>query len=178
MTQITNFLVILLLYNEKEDPSMKQNPWELIASIQTLSISSINENHTAHSSYAPFIENKHKFYVCISGMAKHAQNLLNNKNISCLIIEDESKSTNIFARKRVTFDMQVTPIERNSLIFNGAMTLFRDKFGDSARIYESMLDFQLFELTPLLGRAVFGFGEAYDFRDGDFTTNATGMMSK
>ena len=105
---------------------MKQNPWELIASIQTLSISSINENHTAHSSYAPFIENEHKFYVCISSMAKHAQNLLNNKSISCLIIEDASKSTNIFARKWVTSDMQVTPIEINSLFFNGTMTLFRD----------------------------------------------------
>ena len=154
---------------------MKQNPWELIASIKTLSISSINENNTAHSSYAPFIENEHKFYICISGMAKHTKNLFNNETVSCIIIEDESKSTNLFARKRVTFDMKVTPIERNSLIFNGAMTLFRDRFGNSAGIYESMQDFQLFELTPVSGRAVFGFGEAYDFRDGDFGGAATGM---
>lgn len=102
---------------------MKQNPWELIASIKTLSISSINDNNTAHSSYAPFIENEHKFYVCISGMAKHTKNLFNNESVSCLIIEDESKSTNLFARKRVTLDMQVNPIERNSLIFNGALNI-------------------------------------------------------
>jgi len=38
-----------------------------------------------------------------------------------------------------------------------------------------MQDFQLFELTPVSGRAVFGFGEAYDFRDGDFGGGAAGM---
>ncbi len=154
---------------------MKHNPWEFIASIQTMIISSVNENTIAHTSYAPFIENEQKFYICISAMAKHTHNILNNEMISIMMIEDESKSTNLFARKRVTFDMQVTAIERNSLIFNGSMTLFRDKFGNSAGIYESMQDFQLFELTPMSGRAVFGFGEAYDFREGNFTGNATGM---
>ncbi len=157
---------------------MKQNPWEFINTIKTMIISSVNETATAHTSYAPFIENEQKFYICVSGMAKHTYNLLNNETISIMIVEDESKSTNLFARKRVTLNMQVVPIERNSLIFNGAMTLFRDKFGNSAGIYESMPDFQLFELTPVSGRAVFGFGEAYDFKDGDFTGNATGMMSK
>ena len=108
-------------------------------------------------------------------MAKHTHNLMTNELISIMMIEDESKSNNLFARKRVTFDVQTTPIERDSLVFNGAMTLFRDKFGNSAGIYESMPDFQLFELSPVRGRAVFGFGEAYDFKDGDFSTTASGM---
>jgi len=157
---------------------MKQNPWEFISSFATLHISSINQNGSAHSSYAPFIENEGKFYVCISQMAKHTQNLINNENISIMIIEDESKSANLFARKRVTFDVQVEAIERNSLIFNGTMTLFRDKFGDNAGIYESMQDFILFELQPFAGRAVFGFGEAYDFKEGNFGSGATGMGHK
>ena len=157
---------------------MKQNPWGFIDTINTMIISSVNETNTAHTSYAPFITNEQKFYICISGMAKHTHNLLHNETISIMIVEDESKSANLFAKKRVTFDMQVTAIQRNSLIFNGAMTLFRDKFGNSAGIYENMQDFQLFELTPVSGRAVFGFGEAYDFKDGDLSGNATGMMSK
>ncbi len=154
---------------------MKQNPWDFIASFSTMQIASINKDLTAHSSYAPFVENEHKFYICISQMAKHTQNLSNNKSISIMIIEDESKSANLFARKRITFDMQVKPIERNCLTFNDIMILFREKFGDYADIYENMVDFQLFELTPQTGRAVFGFGEAYDFLDGDFQTNAMGM---
>ena len=154
---------------------MKYNPWEFLQSIETMVISSINDDKTAHTSYAPYIENEKKFYVCISGMAKHTRNLFNNQLVSIMMIEDESKGNNLFARKRVTFDVEVTPIERNSLVFNGAMTLFRDKFGNNADIYETMLDFQLFELLPVAGRAVFGFGEAYDFKDGDFGGVATGM---
>ena len=154
---------------------MKHNPWEFIATLATMNISSVNDNNLAHSSYAPFIENERKFYICISGMAKHTHNLMNNELVSIMMIEDESKSTNLFARKRVSFDVQTTPIERDSLVFNGAMTLFSDKFGDSAGIYESMADFQLFELTPIKGRAVFGFGEAYDFKEDEFSSRASGM---
>ena len=154
---------------------MKHNPWEFISSLATMIISSVNDNNLAHTSYAPFIESEKKFYICISGMAKHTRNLMHNEMVSIMMIADESKSTNLFARKRVTFDVKTTLIERDSLVFNGAMTLFRDKFGNSAGIYESMPDFQLFELTPYSGRAVFGFGEAFDFIDGDFATNASGM---
>ena len=154
---------------------MKHNPWEFITTIQTMIISSINKNDMAHTSYAPFVKNEQKFYICISAMAKHTQNILNNESISIMMIEDESKSTNLFARKRVTFDVKATLIERDSLLFNVAMTRFRDKFGNSADIYESMQDFQLFELLPLSGRAVFGFGEAYDYKEGHFIAKPSGM---
>ncbi len=157
---------------------MTQNPWVFIQTIKTLIISSLSNNHIPHSSYAPFIENDKKLYIFVSAMAKHYQNLINNESISIMIIEDESKSGNLFARKRVTFDVVATPIERGSLIFNTTMTLFLDRFGNSAGIYENMQDFQLFELIPLQGRAVFGFGKAYDFKDGQFSTNITRMLSK
>jgi putative heme iron utilization protein len=154
---------------------MQENPWDFIKTIYTMHISSVNKDGTAHSSYAPFIENEEKFYISISGMSKHFYNLTTNKTISIMIIEDEAKSANLFARRRVSFDVEVEMIERNSLIFNGAMTLFHDRFGNGAGIYEKMDDFQLFELSPLKGRAVFGFGKAYDFKDGAFSTVAMGM---
>lgn len=153
---------------------MKQDPWEFINTISTMHISSISTNGSAHSSYAPFIQNEQKFYICISGMAKHTHNLLHNKTISIMIIEDESKSTNLFARKRITLDVEVATIERDSVIFNGAMTLFQDSFGELANIYKNMLDFQLFELHPVSGRAVFGFGEAYNFHAGNFSSGPVG----
>jgi putative heme iron utilization protein len=154
---------------------MKENPWEFIKNIYTMHIASINKDATAHSSYAPFIEHEQKFYISLSAMSKHFHNLTNNPIISIMFIEDESNSANLFARNRVNFDVKVKMIERNSPIFNGAITLFYDKFGNHASIYENMQDFQLFELTPLKGRAVFGFGKAYDFKDGAFSTIATGM---
>jgi putative heme iron utilization protein len=137
---------------------MKHNPWEFIRSLATLHISSINDDGTPHSSYAPFIENEKKFYICISSMAKHTHNVLRDKITSIMMLEDESKSSNLFARKRVTFDVSLTPIQRDSLLFNGAMTLFEDKFGNSAGIYKNMPDFQLLELTPTSGRGLWFWG--------------------
>ena len=154
---------------------MQHNPWELINQTKTVSIASVDKSNSPHISYAPFVENAKKFYICISMMAKHTQNLLNSDFVSTLMIEDETTALNLFARKRVTFDMRVDTIERASDKFVSIMGLFRDKFGDNADIYESMTDFQLFELTPISGRAVFGFGQAYDFKDGDFGDISVGM---
>jgi putative heme iron utilization protein len=147
---------------------LRNDPWELIGSLQSLILSTINSDGTPHSSYAPFIEKEHRFYISLSAKSTHSQNIMQTPTVSILFIEDESQSSNIFARKRVTFDAAVKPIERGSIIFNGTMTLFEDKFGEMAAIYRTMSDFHLFELIPIRGRAVFGFGQAYDFKDGTF----------
>lgn len=147
---------------------LRNDPWELIASLKSLILSTINADGSPHSSYAPFIEKEQRFYISLSAMSTHSRNIMRTPTISILFIEDESNCSNIFARKRVTFDVRVKPIERNSITFNGAMTLFEDKFGEMATIYQTMSDFYLFELTPLKGRAVFGFGQAYDFKNGTF----------
>jgi putative heme iron utilization protein len=147
---------------------LRNDPWELIGSLQSLILSTINSDGTPHCSYAPFIEKEQRFYISLSAKSTHSQNIMQTPTVSILFIEDESRCSNIFARKRVTFDVTVKPIERGSIVFNGAMTLFEDKFGEMASIYQTMNDFYLFELTPIKGRAVFGFGQAYDFKDGKF----------
>ena len=153
---------------------LQNDPWKLIRSLQTVIISSVTDHHAPHSSYAPFIEKEQVFYISLSMMSTHTRNLLEHPQVSLLFIEDESKSSNIFARRRVTFDASVTPVERNSIEFNGAMTLFTDKFGEMAAIYQTMSDFQLFALTPIRGRAVFGFGQAYTYADGKFGSMPVG----
>jgi len=153
---------------------LQNDPWALIHALQSVVLSTTNQDGTPHGSYAPFIEKEKHFYIFGSMMSTHTQNLLHNRDVSLLFIEDESLSANIFARKRVTFDAEVTPVERGSILFNGTLTLFEEKFGEMASIYRSMSDFQLFALTPVRGRAVFGFGQAYDYRDGAFETVRVG----
>ncbi len=155
---------------------MTHNPWEFIKAHKTLNIASTDKNHTPHISYAPFIENDKKFYICISGMAQHTKNLIQVAQCSIMIIEDEAQSQNLFAKRRVTFDTNVAVIARDSSTFTQMMKQFREKFGESTSIYENMPDFQLFELTPKSGRAVFGFGEAYNFTEGSFSDKPMGMM--
>lgn len=144
------------------------DPIEFIEQFETLIISSINSNLKPHNSYAPFVIQDKQFYICISKLAKHTNNLLKSQTASIMFIEDESKSTNNFARKRITFDIDVLHIERDQDKFTQIMKLFNEKFGESASIYEQMADFYLFKLTPYGGRAVFGFGEAYNYKDGKF----------
>ena len=116
---------------------LQNNPWELIHTLQSVVISSIDSRNLPHISYAPFIQKDQIFYICISGMSSHTRNLLEKPVASILFAEDESKSNNIFARKRITFLAEVTPVERDSITFNGAMTLFEDKFGELANIYKN-----------------------------------------
>lgn len=153
---------------------LHNDPWALIDTLQSVVLSTTNQDGTPHGSYAPFVEKEKHFYIFGSMLSTHTHNLLHNAYVSLLFIEDESISSNIFARKRVTFDTEVMPIERGSILFNGTLTLFEEKFGEMASIYRSMSDFQLFALTPVRGRAVFGFGQAYDYRDGAFETVRVG----
>ena len=158
----------------KEIDMLNNNPWKLIDSLQSMIISSVDDEGLPHTSYAPFIQNDNKFYICISGMSSHTRNLIQKPVASILFIEDEAKSSNIFARRRVTFTVNLKSVERGSIVFNGAMTLFEDRFGELANIYKTMPDFQLFALIPLSGRAVFGFGQAYDYKDGSFGNISVG----
>ena len=153
---------------------LKNDPWKLIDSLQSMIISSVDDTGLPHTSYVPFIQNDDKFYICISRMSSHTRNLIQRPVASILFIEDEAKSSNIFARRRVTFTVELEPVERGSIVFNGAMTLFEDRFGELANIYKTMPDFQLFALTPVSGRAVFGFGQAYDYKNGSFGNISVG----
>ena len=151
---------------------LQNDPWQLIDSLQSVIISSLGEDGIPHTSYAPFVQNEQTFFISVSAMSAHSRNLLKMQKTSILFIEDEVKSHNMFARKRVSFVVQITPVERNSVTYNGTMTLFEDKFGELANIYRSLPDFYMLALTPISGRAVFGFGQAYDFKEGHFQTVA------
>ncbi len=145
------------------------DPIEFIDQFDTLTISSINNKQKPHCSYAPFVSQEKKFYICISKMAQHTNNLLKTPTASIMFIEDESESKNSFARKRITLDVDILNIQRDDKKFSEIISLFNEKFGEKSSIYEQMADFYLFELTPYSGRAVFGFAEAYKYKGGAFT---------
>lgn len=114
------------------------------------------------SSYAPFVHHDHRFYVFISDIARHAQNLKREEKASLFFIEDESQTSNIFARKRISLQCDSTLIPRESSTFTHIMERFSHKFGDEmVSMLMKMGDFNLYELTTTTGEATFGFGEAY-----------------
>ena len=125
-------------------------------------IGTVDEEGLAFSSYAPFVYTNHRFYIFISDVAKHAQNLKRTEKASLFFIEDESKSEQIFARKRISLQTSSTLISRESNEFEAVMGLFKEKFSEGMmNMLLGMSDFNLYALKTDRGEATFGFGEAY-----------------
>ncbi len=133
-----------------------------LSTIQTAIIGTIDKDTLPFSSYAPYIYDNNRFYIYISDIATHAKNLHVRPNASLFFIEDESRSSNLFARKRISLQCESCVISRENERFEEVLALFGEKFDSSmVATLKGMLDFNLFELHVKAGEATFGFGEAY-----------------
>lgn len=136
---------------------------DFISQFSSTVIGTLDDANLPFSSYAPFIYDNHCFYIYISNIAKHAQNLQARADASLFFIEDESATENMFARKRVSLQCKSQKIERASERFEEVFSLYNQKFDASTvEMLKKMEDFNLFELKVHYGEATFGFGEAYN----------------
>ena len=135
---------------------------EFIATIQTAIIGTLESKGHPFSSYAPYMYDQNRFYVYISDIATHAKNLQRNPKASLFFIEDESKTENLFARKRVSLQCDSVKIARGSERFEEVLSLFAEKFdAKMVATLKKMTDFNLYEFKVTYGEATFGFGKAY-----------------
>lgn len=135
---------------------------ELLAGYQSVVLGTQGNNGYPFSSYAPFYYDGEEVYIFISNIATHAKNIQAIPQASAFFIEDESKSDNIFARKRISLQCDVISISRDEETFTTVMENFKDKFDSSmVTMLMGMKDFNLYALKPIYGEATFGFGEAY-----------------
>ena len=132
----------------------------LIKNCNIIFISTVNKQGEPNVSYAPtYIDNKCNFYVYISALAKHTQNIINTNKISFMIMDQ--KNQNIFAKKRITLNGNIKIIDRKTDIFNKLMKKMQTKLGDTIEITKNMKDFHLFKITPNSGLLVHGFAKAF-----------------
>lgn len=135
---------------------------QFLSTIQTAVIGTLDANQKPFSSYAPYVYENNRFYVYISNIATHAKNLHANPHASLLFIEDENQSKNLFARRRISLQVEASVITRKSQRFENVLDLFAKKFDSSTVVMlKEMQDFNLFEFAVKYGEATFGFGEAY-----------------
>lgn len=126
-------------------------------------ISTVNKQGIPHASYAPFImDNNKNIYIYVSGLATHTQNIHNHPFVSVLFIEDEVKTKQIFARRRLNFNCTANLVERESEKWQQIVDKFQIRFGELISTLRSLPDFRIFQLTPKNGRFVIGFGAAYN----------------
>ena len=137
---------------------------ELINKMNTIILSTICKNNQPNSSYAPSItDSDGNFYIYISSLSRHTTNLISNSAVSIMIIEDESKSENIFGRKRFTMDAKASKVERDSDKWIDIINRMEKKFGETMKFLKDMTDFHMFKLEPQKGLLVHGFARAFRF---------------
>ncbi|WP_062107982.1 pyridoxamine 5'-phosphate oxidase family protein [Bacillus niameyensis] len=126
----------------------------------TLILSMLDDEGKPFSSCAPFVEKDGKLYVYISRVADHYRLLENSKFADALIIADEATTNNKFATERARWSCIPKNIGNDG--HEDIFTLFNETCGEKMVEMLRGLDFSLFELTPLQGRYVVGFGLAFD----------------
>jgi heme oxygenase (biliverdin-IX-beta and delta-forming) len=143
---------------------------KLITSQQTLLLSTVSTAGSPCISYAPYIQDEQGiYYVYISDLAAHTQNLLNNRQASILFIRPEAESSNLFARERAAFSCTASVIAKNEENYTKQLQAMQDKFGSIIEVLRSLDDFHLIALTAEAGQYVIGFGRAYSINIADGT---------
>jgi putative heme iron utilization protein len=131
-------------------------------SVKTLQLSTLTPEGKPYASYSPFvIDELGNFYIFISKLAGHTQNLIENPQVSILIIEDEADTRQIFARQRLTYQCNVEVVNNDEATYTSQLDAMQSRFGNVMELLQTLADFTLFRLTPYQGQYVLGFGKAY-----------------
>lgn len=139
----------------------------LIRSCRSLMLATADDD-SSHCSYVPFIWTGEDVYILVSALAEHTGNLKNagRKKIGGMLIEDESVSRQIFARRRLMFKSEVAEIRRDADQWAGLIADFRQRYGDIIDLLDSLPDFTIFRLQPRQMVLVKGFGDAHQIENG------------
>ena len=130
--------------------------------LYSLQLASLDENGEPCISYTPFLKLDGDYYIFISQLAKHTQNILRHPKVSALLIEDESNAKNMFARKRLNLKCNVLEIENSTEDWKQILDAFEAKQGNTVALLRTLSDFHLFKLAPESAIFVKGFGQAFE----------------
>ena len=133
----------------------------LLSSLKSAQLATLNAEQQAEISYAPYLKQGDRFFIFISELAAHTQNLKIHSKLSLMFIEDESTSKTVFARKRLILSCRSKFIERENKNWNQLLVAFEAAQGPTIQLLKTLPDFCLFELKFDSGSFVKGFGQAY-----------------
>ncbi|NNI31340.1 heme utilization protein HutZ [Pasteurella multocida] len=143
---------------------------ELKAQCKTVMLATVGEDGNPNVSYAPFAINNGEYQVFISTIARHARNLQEVPKVSLMLIEDESQSRQIFARRRLSFDAVARVVERESEEWHSGVEALKARHGALMDELSRMKDLHLFSFKPSQGLFVKGFGQAFQVSNDDLVS--------
>lgn len=138
----------------------KEKYLQFVESRKNLILSLIDGEGKPFTSYAPFVKKDGKLYIYISQIAEHYGLMEKNEFVDAFLLADESATVNKFATERARWTC--TSINLGNEGHEDIFELFNTAHGSKMLDVLRGLDFSLFELTPLQGRYVVGFGMAFN----------------
>lgn len=136
---------------------------------QTLNLATCSADGVPEASYAAYVQAQGRYYIYVSELATHAQNLHDTGKCSVLFIESEADAKHCFARRRLVLQCTAMECPRDSVQFERVMAQFFDKFGKFMDLIGGLKDFHLYELVPSRGNYVAGFAKAFALSGEDLT---------
>jgi heme iron utilization protein len=138
---------------------------------QSLILSTVSAEGLPNASYAPFVmDSDRNFYIYVSGLASHTQNLHATAKASLLLIQEESQAPQAFARTRLSYDCLATLIEAEAPEWTALADQFQARFGPVIDMLRQLPDFRIFQLKPQAGRMVIGFGSIFEVDPQDLSS--------
>lgn len=148
---------------DKSKESLEESFTNFKQSVKTLQLSTLTAEGKPNASYSPFVVDKQgNFYIFVSQLASHTQDLLANPQASILLIQDEADARQIFARRRISYQCDVEIVSDDSSDYLLMLNALEERFGNVVELLRTLPDFILFKLTPYQGQYVKGFGKAYN----------------
>lgn len=140
----------------------------LINSVRTVMLGTVSQTGIPNVSYAPFIIDEAKnIYIFVGKFSTHTYNLQANGKASLMLIEDETKSKQIFARRRLTYSCNAAFIDKNSTEWDYIAHKFDQRFGNIVCIFRNLPDVDIVKFIPYEGLFVMDFGIAYKINSND-----------
>ncbi|MDD5393388.1 MAG: pyridoxamine 5'-phosphate oxidase family protein [Thiothrix sp.] len=145
---------------------MSKSPQEalgqLLVQAQTLQLATLDASAEPAISYAPYVQDGvGNFYIFVSQLASHTQDLLRHPSVAVMLIADEQDARQIFARTRATYQCVAETVARDDAQFPPVLDAMQERFGEVVSVLRGLGDFMLFRLKPKSGRFVMGFGQAF-----------------
>lgn len=140
----------------------------LINTVRTVVLGTVSADNMPNVSNAPFVIDEAKnIYIIVSEFSIHAYNLQTSSKASIMLIEDETKSKQIFARRRLTYSCNATKLDKNSTEWENIANKFEKRFGNIVYMLRNLPDINIIKFTPYEGIFLMDFGSAYKIKSSD-----------
>ena len=144
----------------------------LLSQARTILMAAAGDSDMPEMGVTPLVWHDGAMFIYPSRLSAHVRAMLAAQRAAFLVIEDEADAQNIWARKRIKFNSELTEIERKTDVFEAVCDAFASRHGPTMGLIRDFTDFHLLQLRPADGVMVLGFAQAYRLSGPDLAVTA------